>query len=107
MVKRIEAALQVKIGLLNRDYQSMQNDNDIKSMIWQRFGSGSKAYCAKDLAQYADVLTIETEELLAKMAKIKTVQALQMELKQRSRRRSLHDIAMFDGETFDEFWQYK
>ena len=79
-------------------------------MIWHRFGSGSKASRAKDLAQYGDVLTIETEELLAKVTKIKTVQAIQKELNQRSRWRSLNDIfvlAIFDGETFDEFWQYK
>ncbi|QKG98627.1 molecular chaperone DnaJ [Shewanella oneidensis MR-1] len=110
LIKRIEAALQVKIGLLNRDYQSMQNGNDIKSMIWQRFGSGSKASRAKELAQYGDDLTIETEELLEKVSKIKTVQAVQKELNQRSRRGSLNDIfdlAMFNNETFDEFWQYK
>ncbi|MEL4240200.1 molecular chaperone DnaJ [Shewanella xiamenensis] len=110
MIKRIEAALQVKIGLLNRDYQSMQNGNDIKSMIWQRFGSGSKASRAKELAQYGDVLTIETEELLEKVSKIKTVQAIQKELNQRSRRGSFNDIfdfAMFNDENFDEFWQYK
>lgn len=110
MIKRIEAALQVKIGLLNRDYQSMQNGNDIKSMIWQRFGSGSKASRAKELAQYGDLLTIETEELLAKVTKIKTVQAIQKELNQRSQRGSFKDIfdlAMFNDETFDEFWQYK
>ncbi|MGK4303409.1 J domain-containing protein [Shewanella xiamenensis] len=110
MIKRIEAALQVKIGLLNRDYQSMQNGNDIKSIIWQRFGSGSKASRAKELAQYGDVLTIETEELLEKVSKIKTVQAIQKELNQRSRRGSFNDIfdfAMFNDENFDEFWQYK
>ncbi len=86
MIKRIEAALQVKIGLLNRDFQSMQNGDDIKSMIWQRFGGGSKASRARELAQYGDHLTIETEELLAKVTKIKTVQAIQKELNQRSRR---------------------
>lgn len=110
MIKRIEAALRVKIGLLNRDYQSMQNGNDIKTMIWQRFGSGSKASRAKELAQYGDVLTIETEELLAKVTKIKTVQAIQKELNQRSQRGSFNDIfdlAMFNGETLDEFWEYK
>ncbi|MCU7994715.1 J domain-containing protein [Shewanella glacialipiscicola] len=110
MIKRIEAALRVKIGLLNRDYQSMQNGNDIKTMIWERFGSGSKASRAKELAQYGDVLTIETEELLAKVTKIKTVQAIQKELNQRSQRGSFKDIfdlAMFNDETLDEFWQYK
>ncbi|QXN23775.1 molecular chaperone DnaJ [Shewanella putrefaciens] len=110
MIKRIEAALQVKISLLNQDYQSMQNGDDIKSMIWQRFGGGSKASRARELAQYGDHLTIETEELLAKVTKIKTVQAIQKELNQRSRRGSFNDIfdlAMFNDETFDEFWQYK
>lgn len=110
MIKRIEAALQVKIGLLNRDYHSMQNGDDINTMIWQRFGNGSKASRARELAQYGDKLTIETQELLAKVTKIKTVQAIQKELNQRSRRGSFHDIfdlAMFNDETLDEFWQYK
>lgn len=110
MIKRIEAALQVKIGLLNQDYQSMQKGNDIKSMIWQRFGSGSKASRARELAQYGDVLTIETEELLAKVSKIKTVQAIQKELNQRRQQGSFNDFfdfAMFDDSTLDEFWQYK
>ena len=71
----------LKLVFLNRNYQSIQNDNDIKSIIWQRFGRGSKASRAKDLAQYGDVLTIETKELLAKVTKIKTVQAIQKELK--------------------------
>ncbi|MGL4734817.1 MAG: J domain-containing protein [Enterovibrio sp.] len=110
MIKRIEAALLVKIGLLNRDYQSMQNGHDIKSMIWQRFGGGSKASRARELDQYGDVLTIEIEELLAKVSKIKTVQAIQKELKQRRRRgpfNDIFDLTMFNGETFDEFWQYQ
>ncbi|MGL4613641.1 MAG: hypothetical protein ACRCVV_07015 [Shewanella sp.] len=62
------------------------------------------------MEQYGDVLTIEIEELLAKVSKIKTVQAIQKELNQRRRRGSFNDFfdfAMFNNETVDEFWQYK
>ncbi|MGL4474733.1 MAG: J domain-containing protein [Shewanella sp.] len=110
MMKRIEAALQVKIDILNQDYQSMRNGNDIKSTIWQRFGSGSKASRAKELAHYGELLTIETTELLAKVTKIKTVQAIQKELNQRNQQGSFNDffdLAMFNDEILDEFRHYK
>ncbi|MGV2840221.1 hypothetical protein [Vibrio cyclitrophicus] len=43
MLKRLTMTLTKKIGQLNRGYQELQQGNDLKSLIWKRFGGGNKA----------------------------------------------------------------
>ncbi|MGL5290310.1 MAG: J domain-containing protein [Vibrionaceae bacterium] len=108
MLKGIEAALQVKINLLNQEYQAMSGGRDIKSEIWQRFGRGSKTSRAKGLVEYADKLAIERREILEKCHKIKTVKEIQQELAVRQREMLFSfsfDFSTFDAQKFAKEWQ--
>ena len=40
MLERLTMTLTKKIGQLNRGYQELQQGNDLKSLIWKRFGGG-------------------------------------------------------------------
>ncbi|WP_253821885.1 hypothetical protein [Vibrio cyclitrophicus] len=50
---------------LNKEYQELQQGDDLKSLIWQRFGGGNKAARQKGLREYRDHLKKESQELLA------------------------------------------
>ena len=40
VLERLTMTLTKKIGQLNRGYQELQQGNDLKSLIWKRFGRG-------------------------------------------------------------------
>ncbi|MGL5336995.1 MAG: hypothetical protein ACRC9R_12830, partial [Enterovibrio sp.] len=104
MIKGLEAALQVKIELLNQDYYAMNHCYDIKSTVWYRFGRGSKASRAKGLVEYAQQIALDTQNLLDKCKKIKTVKDLQKELslrKQENKFGDVFDFSMFNNINFD------
>ncbi|MGV2840285.1 hypothetical protein [Vibrio cyclitrophicus] len=50
---------------LNKEYQELQQGDDLKCLIWQRFGGGNKAARQKGLREYRDHLKKESQELLA------------------------------------------
>ena len=83
MLERLTMTLTEKIGLLNREYQELQYGDDLKSLIWQRFGGGNKAARQKGLREYRDHLKKESQALLAQSQEVKTVKQIQERLKQR------------------------
>ena len=68
---------------LNKEYQELQQGDDLKSLIWQRFGGGNKAARQKGLREYRDHLKKESQALLAQSQEIKTVKQIQERLKKR------------------------
>ncbi|WP_241904388.1 hypothetical protein [Vibrio cyclitrophicus] len=64
MLERLTMMLTKKIGQLNRGYQELQQGNDLKSLIWKRFGGGNKAR-QKGLREYRDHFKNESQALLA------------------------------------------
>lgn len=107
MANQMEITLHIKIGELNRAHQSMLRGNDLKSTLWHRFGGGGKASRARTLEQYGDTLMLEAEELLTKISKIKTVQAMQKELNTRARPVSFNGMFdEFDETVLNEFWGF-
>jgi curved DNA-binding protein CbpA len=84
MIERLQATLKEKIRQLNIEHQDLQYGNDLKSVIWQKFGGGSKAAREKELRQYRDTLLRETKALFEKCQEIKTVKQLQLHLKDRA-----------------------
>nr|WP_016791561.1 J domain-containing protein [Vibrio cyclitrophicus] len=83
MLERLTMTLTKKIGQLNQEYQELQHGDDLKSLIWQRFGGGNKAARQKGLREYRDHLKKESQALLAQSQEIKTVKQIQQRLKQR------------------------
>lgn len=83
MIERLQMALEEKIRYLNMEYQELKNGQDIKSIIWQKFGGGNKASREKGIEQYRAKLKSEVEELLETCHEIKTVKQLQLHLKER------------------------
>ena len=65
MLERLTMTLTEKIVRLNKEYQELQHGDDLKSLIWQRFGGGNKAARQKGLREYRDHLKKESRELLA------------------------------------------
>ncbi|XNS85186.1 DnaJ domain-containing protein [Vibrio cyclitrophicus] len=83
MLERLTMTLTKKIGQLNQEYQELQHGDDLKSLIWQRFGGGNKAARQKGLREYRDHLKKESQALLAQSQEIKTVKQIQQRLKQK------------------------
>ena len=83
MIERLQMALEEKIRYLNMEYQELKHGQDIKSIIWQKFGGGNKASREKGIEQYRAKLKSEVEELLETCHEIKTVKQLQLHLKER------------------------
>ena len=83
MLERLTMTLTEKIGQLNTEYQELQHSDDLKNLIWQRFGGGNKASRQKGLREYREHLKKESQELLAQSQEIKTVKQMQERLKKR------------------------
>ncbi|MFA0534777.1 J domain-containing protein, partial [Vibrio breoganii] len=83
LLGQLELALQEKIAKLNLDYQQIQHDSGIQSMIWQRFGSGSAATRKKTLQQHCGALKLEVAQIRTQTEQIRTVKHLIAELRQR------------------------
>ncbi|MEZ9718586.1 J domain-containing protein [Vibrio cyclitrophicus] len=83
MLERLTMTLTEKIGQLNTEYQELQHGDDLKNLIWQRFGGGNKASRQKGLREYREHLKKESQELLAQSQEIKTVKQMQERLKKR------------------------
>ena len=83
MIERLQATLNEKILHLNREYQALQHGQDLKSIIWQKFGGGNKTDREKGLNQYRNTLKREAKELLEKCQEVKTVKQIQQHLKER------------------------
>lgn len=103
-IKQLELALKGKITQLNAEHQELKAGHDLKSIIWRRFGGGSKASREKYLNQYRYGLQDSAEELLEKCREIKTVKALQQHLRERvndaRNKQALFDLGFID--LFDE-----
>ncbi|MEZ8704006.1 hypothetical protein [Vibrio cyclitrophicus] len=94
ILEPLTMALTEKIGQLNREYQELQHSNDLKSLIWQRFGGCNKAARQKGLREYRAHLQKESQDLLAQCQEIKTVKQIQQRLKQRM------ELSYFDNPYF-------
>ena len=83
MLEGLKMTLTEKIEQLNMEYQELKHGNDIKSVIWQRFGGGNKASRQEGLREYRDQLQKEAQKMLTECQEVKTVKQLQQRLKQR------------------------
>lgn len=102
MLERLQATLKEKISQLNIEYGALRCGDDIKSIVWQRFGGGSKATRERDLKKYRDSLERNVEDLLQKCQKVRTVKDMQQQLKERANAESFpfHSISINPAEFF-------
>ncbi|WP_417763248.1 J domain-containing protein [Shewanella sp.] len=83
-IKHFEQSLQQKLQGLNEDYQELKYGNDIKSMVWNRFGAGNKREREQILVHYQQDLVDNAKELNELIAQLSTVKSLQAELSRRA-----------------------
>ncbi|MCH1918982.1 J domain-containing protein [Shewanella sp. A3A] len=83
-IKHFEHSLQQKLQGLNEDYEELKYGDDIKSMVWNRFGGRSKHEREQILAHYQRDLIGGAQELRYLKAQLSTVKSLQAELSQRA-----------------------
>lgn len=102
LLVRLEATLKEKVALLNREYQALRNGDDIKSIIWQKFGGGNKVSRERELSQYRHSLQQEAQELHQRCQEVRTVKHLQQLLKERVDAARFHQQLM-SIEPFDFF----
>lgn len=83
LLARLEATLKEKVAQLNQEYQELRHGDDIKSILWHKFGGGNKASRDKHLSQYSDALQQEAQDLHHRCREVKTVKQLKQYLKER------------------------
>ncbi|MFV0447989.1 MAG: hypothetical protein ACK5MF_05950 [Vibrio sp.] len=88
----LEYSLKEKIFQLNQAHQQMQQGQTLKSMVWQRFGGGSKQAREKAIQQYVSDLHHEVEQLQGQISELKTVQQMQLALRERSNQNTMFDV---------------
>ncbi|WP_068714492.1 J domain-containing protein [Vibrio tritonius] len=75
--------LQQKLDQLEIEYHQLKAGPDLKSQVWHRFGGGNKNSRKKELEDYRLGLTKEAQGLRDKIQSIRTVQDIQLVLRQR------------------------
>lgn len=75
--------LQQKLVQLDIEYGQLKMGPDLKSLVWHRFGGGNKNSRKKELEDYKLGLTNEAQGLRDKIKSMRTVQDIQLVLRQR------------------------
>lgn len=107
LIGQLEQTLKFKIRQLNADYHELRRGDGLGTIIWQRFGGGTKTAREKGLREYRQALKRDAEILKANCREIKTVKVLQEHLNARLKSFNFSRIPMselpFDDFPFDLF----
>jgi hypothetical protein len=94
LLAHLEATLKEKVAQLNQEYQELKHGDDLKSIIWHKFGGGNKASRERHLSQYRETLQQEAKALRQRCQEVKTVKQIKQHLKERADAALFHEQLM-------------
>lgn len=94
LLAHLEATLKEKVAQLNQEYQELKHGDDLKSIIWHKFGGGNKASRERHLSQYRETLQQEAKALRQRCQEVKTVKQIKQHLKERVDAALFHEQLM-------------